>query len=807
MRWTLLLLLLALPGRSGARALQERAPFFRLTPERSWESGGSNASASPCEGLPAAGTTAWSVANRSLERLPLCLPRALHSLDGSHNLLSALSAAELGHLPELQELTVPHNRIAALRWGPGGPAGLRALDLSYNQLDALPPCSGPALRSLRVLELAGNPLRALPPRAFVCFPALQRLNLSYTELGRGAHGGIARGAFTGEAGEALATLEVLDLSGTHLPQIESGWMRHLPNLTHLYLRKMPRLKTLEGDIFQMTPNLSQLICHDSPALTSVHTHIFRDTPSLQVLLLHNCNLSSFPPWARNSSQVLSVTLFGNPLTCSCELSWLLLDAKRTVLRRAADTMCTPAAGLGGSFSAPLPLSQLPDVCRSGHSTTLLASNPPSFDGSGDALSSPGPSAQPARGQPSVTKASSHTVPSLTQASWTHHGTSEGTVPSSAHPTAAGHSPTSAPPGTASTCGTGRQEEHAVSLVPKPGVSATTTSLATKRLSPIPTLGSTMSRTQPDQRTQATPQVPHSSPSDDEIPIILLDDSEEEGTEEEGTKEVVRAPHQSVPCDYDPCRHLQTPCAELQRRSRCACPGLTREDTVPDLPRLQGVSEVSDTSVLIRWCAPYSVVRTYQIHYSVEGEVKSQSVVGDIYATARQHPLYGLSPGTTYRVCVVAANAAGLSQLQTVGWKRPCATVTTKPSSVAILVALGTACGLLLISTLALSACLCGRGLKLCRHNHDEYLVAFKNPYLMPFENPSQDCRQSKVTGLCPGSAAENWQPGDDAANGGLPREASRVCERHFRTQQTCFRPPSENRSFGKTSAMLHFAQD
>ncbi|XP_003476448.2 leucine-rich repeat neuronal protein 4 [Cavia porcellus] len=765
MRWTLYLLLLTVTCRASAEPLQESVLFSRFTPH---SSGGDNATTSPCEGLPAAGATAWTLANRSLEHLPRCLPRALHNLDVSHNLLRALSAAELSLLPELQVLTVHHNRISTLRWGPGGPTGLHTLDLSYNQLDALPPCSGPSLLSLRVLDLAGNPLRALPPLAFVCFPALQRLNLSYTELGLGAQGGIAPGAFAGEAGEPLAKLNILDLSGTHVQQIEPGWMRSLPNLTHLYLRRMPRLRTLEGDVFKMTPNLHQLSCQDSPVLTSIHTPIFQDTPALQILLLHNCNLSSFPPWTRNSSQVLSVTLFGNPLTCSCELSWLLLD--ETLLHRAADTMCTPAAGSRGPFSAPLPLSQLLGVCGSHPSTTLPASTLLSFAGSAYALSSPGPSAQPARRQPSITKAESHTEPSPTQASWTHHGTSERTVPSSARPTAAGHSPTSAPPETASR--TGHQGEHAISLVPKPQVSATTPSLATKHFHPIPTSGSTMSRTQPDQRTPATPQAPHLSTSDHGIPVILLDDSEEEGTEE-GTKEVVSTPYQSIPCDYDSCRHLQTPCAELQRRSQCACPGLTREDTVPDPPRLQRLSEVTDTSVLVHWCAPYSIVHTYQIQYSVEGEVGNQSVVGDIYATAREHPLYGLSPGTTYRVCVVAANTAGLSQLQTMGWKRPCTTVTTKPSLKAILMTLGTACGLLLISTVVLSMCLCRRGLKLCSHKHDEYLVAFKNPYLTPLENPGEDSRQSKVTGLCPdarqvpGPLPSTTHAQEDSASDGL----------------------------------------
>lgn len=67
--------------------------------------------------------------------------------------------------------------------------------------------------------------------------------------------------------------------------VQSGWIRDLPKLTSLYLRKMPRLQSLEGDIFKTTPDLQHLDCQDSPALTSVQTHIFQDTPHLQLLLL------------------------------------------------------------------------------------------------------------------------------------------------------------------------------------------------------------------------------------------------------------------------------------------------------------------------------------------------------------------------------------------------------------------------------------------------------------------------------------------------------------------------------------------
>ncbi|XP_070276035.1 leucine-rich repeat neuronal protein 4 [Myotis yumanensis] len=708
--WLALLLLLPTALRlSLAEPPQERVPLFRLIQLGSWGSGANDTTGSPCQGLFATGTTTLNLANRSLEHLPGCLPRALRSLDGSHNLLSALSASELGHLPQLQVLTLRHNRIGALRWDPGWPAGLHTLDLSYNQLAALPPCARPALDSLRALELAGNPLPALPPGAFACFPALRLLNLSSTALGQGD---IADAVFA-----PLASLEVLDLSGTLLKQVQPRWMGDLPKLTSLYLRKMPMLRSLEGDIFKMTSDLQQLDCQDSLALTSVQTCIFQDTPRLQLLLLQNCNLSSFPPWTLHSSQVLSINLFGNPLTCSCELSWLLMDVNRTILSRAADTVCAPAEGSPGAFPAPLALSQLPSVCPRDQSTTLRDSSPPSSAGSTHAPSTPGPFTPLLSTAPSsqaVTKAPSHPVSAPSRAGGA--GAAASTTVSTAGPR---NSSAASPAWT--------EHEPTASHVLDPNISAASLPPTTsKHRGLLPASRNPLSNPRHYRTTQATPQAPHPSPSEDGIPVLVLDDSseEEEEEEEEGKREKVSAPPQGVACDYHPCKHLQTPCAELQRRLKCQCPGFSQEDAVPDAPKLQGVSEITDTSALVRWCAPNSVVRSYQVRYSAEDWPGNQSAVGDIYATARQHPLYGLSPGTTYRVCVQAANRAGLSRPQASGRRGPCASFTTKPSFVLIFAGLCAAGGLLLVSTLVLSACLCRRGRRQCSHAH---LVAYKNP--------------------------------------------------------------------------------
>ncbi|XP_004687000.1 PREDICTED: leucine-rich repeat neuronal protein 4 [Condylura cristata] len=710
MRWVLLLSLLMLPRalrRSRAGLLLEKAPIFRLIQQGPWPSGPSNTTMAPCEGLLAAGTEVFSPINRSLERLPSCLPRSLRSLDGSHNLLRALSAQELGRLPELQVLTLRHNHIASLHWGPGGPAGLHTLDLSYNQLTALPQCAGPERSRLRVLTLTGNPLQGLQPGAFSCFPELQLLNLSSTALGLGAQAGIADAAFTGAGGAPLAQLEVLDLSSTFLTQV-SGWIRDLPKLTSLYLRKMPRLRSLEGDIFKMSPELQQLDCQDSPALTSVHTPIFQDTPHLQQLLFQNCNLSSFPPWTLHSSQVLSINLFGNPLTCSCELSWLFKDTK-TILSRAAETECKPAIGSSATFSTPLWLSQLPGVCPLDtgitlpHSPSVSSTHAP-YTQVPTALAAAASTSQPARvhSSPGAARLLDSVGELITSSPSSQEATSS----------------------KASTAWTERQENVDL-LVLEPNVSAASIPWASKHLGLFPASRNPVSAPQLGQRTRASLQAPHASPTQGEIPVLMLDDSSEEEEEEEGEK--VGALAQGVPCDYHPCKHLQTPCGELQRRSKCLCPGLSREDTLPDPPKLQGVSETTDTSALISWCAPNSVVQGYQIHYAPTGWPGNQSVVGDIYATARQHPLYGLEPGTTYLVCVLAANRAGLSPSGAEGWGGACATFTTKPSFVLIFGGLCAASGLLLVSTLLLTVCLCRRSPWSRRQRYDTHLVDYKNP--------------------------------------------------------------------------------
>lgn len=184
----------------------------------------------------------------------------------------------------------------------------------------------------------------------------------------------------------------------------------------------------------------------------------------------------------------------------------------------------------------------------------------------------------------------------------------------------------------------------------------------------------------------------------------------------------------VACDYNPCRHLQKPCKELQNKTRCSCPGTSSEDEVPDPPRLREVTEITDSSAQIRWCAPYSVVHSYELMLHAQDNEDRQFVMDNIYPTARQFTLYNLLPFTTYHICVTASNRAGSSQ--TAGQEIPgnsCTSFKTKPSYKYVFAGLSAASGLFLITTIILSVCLCKACKKPQSEQYGTHLVSYKNP--------------------------------------------------------------------------------
>ncbi|NXI17240.1 LRRN4 protein, partial [Irena cyanogastra] len=701
-------------GPVSRAASRDVTTFFQLTQEDTWEN--VNLTSMSCEDQKNRTWITLQLTNSSLTAFPVCLPEALETLDLSNNLLEEVNGTDIANLPQLRVLSLRHNRLWSVRWGSEALSSLLKLDLSFNKLSSVPSCHGSALPNLRWLSLAGNPLIEIESLAFSCYPQLQVLNLSAALLGQDDSRGIRDSAFaiSTDPNEAMNrpgnSINVLDLSGTFFEKIQSEWARDLANLRALHLTNMPRLRSLESDFFKSLPGLRELHCQNSHSLGFVQTEMFDSAPHLSHLSFENCNLSSFNPWNTNSSDGITINLYGNPLLCNCQLSWLLSKPKKVVLQKAWETFCTSqdeSSRHPTSFSLP----EFYDKCQSESNVTQPNSNtalPNSSSHEEEAVSesTSNPSSLasvtsfPVFLQEFFAQSPEHssTSPTGTEQLQRELRTTDATFP--------WEGPFNQTTRDYSAGGTGvphttNHHIHSFATYAREGAPQT---------SP-PQLKST--RSSPHSEPAATMPSPH-----------YTDDYE---YEEQGKEETpVQTAH--IACDYNPCRHLQKPCRELQNISQCSCPGMSREDEIPDPPRLREVIEITDSSAQIRWCAPYSVVHSYELMLRAQDNKDRQFVMDNIYPTARQYTLYNLLPFTTYHICVTASNKAGSSQ--TTGQEIPgnsCTSFKTKLSYKYVFAGLSAASGLFLITTIILSVCLCKACKKPQSEQYGTHLVSYKNP--------------------------------------------------------------------------------
>ncbi|NWW24528.1 LRRN4 protein, partial [Falcunculus frontatus] len=695
-------------GPVSRAASRDVTTFFQLAQEDIWEN--INLTSMSCEHRKNRTWITLQLTNSSLTAFPVCLPEALETLDLSNNLLEELNGTEIANLPQLRVLSLRHNHLWSVRWGTEALSSLLKLDLSFNKLSSVPACHGSALPNLRWLSLAGNPLIEIQPLAFSCYPQLQVLNLSATLLGQDDSRGIRESAFAigTDPNETMNrpgnSFSVLDLSGTLLEKIQPEWARDLANLRSLHLTKMPRLRSLDSEFFKFLPGLRELHCQDSHSLGFVQTEMFDSAPHLSHLSFENCNLSSFNHWNTNSSDGITISLYGNPLLCNCQLSWLLSKPKKVFLQKARETFCTSQED-SGRRSTSFSLLELYDKCQSESNPTLTKANSSSLkeeavsESTSNPLSLASVTSFPVFLKELFTQSSDHSSTSQTRTEQLQRGlrTTNATFPP--------EGPFSRTTSDYSAGATGvphATDHHIHSFATHAMGGAPRTSL--------PQLNSTRS----SARSGPAPTTP--SPH-------YVDDYD---YEEQPKETSVHLAH--VACDYSPCRHLQKPCSELQSISQCSCPGTSSEDEIPDPPRLREVIEITDSSAQIRWCAPYSVVHTYELVLHAQDNEDRQFVMDNIYPTARQYTLYNLRPFTTYHICVTASNKAGTSQ--TTGQEIPgnsCTRFKTKPSYKYVFAALSAASGLFLITTIILSVCLCKACKKPQSEQYGTHLVSYKNP--------------------------------------------------------------------------------
>ncbi|NXI59467.1 LRRN4 protein, partial [Chloroceryle aenea] len=700
-------------SRAEPAASRDVTTFFRLAQGDTWEN--VNLTSMSCEDRKNRTWITLQLTNSSLTAFPVCLPEVLETLDLSSNLLEEVNGSEIANLPRLRILSLRHNHLWSVRWGSEALSSLLSLDLSFNKLSSVPSCQSSALPNLRWLSLAGNPLMEIQPLAFSCYPQLQFLNLSATLLGQDDSRGIRESAFaistspSEDTNRPGNTISVLDLSRTFLEKIQPEWTRDLPNLKSFHLTKMLRLRRLDTDFFKSMPGLRELNCQDSRTLSFVRTEMFDSAPHLSHLSFENCNLSSFNPWNTISSDSIIINLYGNPLLCDCQLSWLLSKPEKVVLQKASETFCNASQEDWGRLSTFFSLVKLYNKCQAERHITLPDSSTPSPEHDAFSLTI-SESTSNAAFFSSITT-SLDFVKELYSQSSDYSSTSqtktdelkrelrknEATFPQrgSFNQPTNGYSTRAA--------GNSNTTDHYIhSFATRAGEGTPQTR--------IPQLSSTKTNAQPE-------------PASTRSLIHYVDDYE---YDEQSTETPVQLAYTS--CDYNPCRHLQKPCSELQRASQCLCPGMSREDEVPDPPRLREVSEVTDSSAQIQWCAPNSVVHTYELMLHAQGNENRQFVLDNIYSTARQHTLYNLLPYTTYHICVTASNKAGSSQPVNQGIPgNSCTRFKTKPSYKSVFAALSAASGLLLISTIILSVCLCKACKKPQSEHYGTHLVSYKNP--------------------------------------------------------------------------------
>ncbi|XP_058644388.1 transforming growth factor beta activator LRRC32 [Onychostoma macrolepis] len=157
------------------------------------------------------------------------------------------------------------------------------LDLSYNQLKAIPSLFFSSMVSLESLNISNNCLESFNVDSEGRLNSLKTLDISYNNL---------QNLSFGE--NTLAALEVLYLQGNALSTLDAGIFSRLPNIRSLHLQQ---------NLFSICPSLKGPM-HNCIRLSSI--------PTLSYLYLSENSLVSVPPSAFRGSPLLILDLSQNP---------------------------------------------------------------------------------------------------------------------------------------------------------------------------------------------------------------------------------------------------------------------------------------------------------------------------------------------------------------------------------------------------------------------------------------------------------------------------------------------------------------
>ncbi|XP_038110560.1 toll-like receptor Tollo [Culex quinquefasciatus] len=234
--------------------------------------------------------TDWSAMNLEFHPESFRGLTELKRLDLADNNIWSLPTDVFCPLFSLRQLNLTKNRLTDLSqlgfsdWGNGPTApgkacntGLEVLDLSHNDILALPDNGLSSLRSLNVLLLQDNLLTSLADRAFVGLGSLKVVNMSSNKLV----------ALPPELFQSPRELRQIYLQNNSLSVLAPGLLEGLDRLEILDLSHNELTSEwINRDTFAGLKRLVVLeISYNS--LSKIDRHVFRELYSLQVLNLEN----------------------------------------------------------------------------------------------------------------------------------------------------------------------------------------------------------------------------------------------------------------------------------------------------------------------------------------------------------------------------------------------------------------------------------------------------------------------------------------------------------------------------------------
>ncbi|XP_017574215.1 podocan isoform X1 [Pygocentrus nattereri] len=218
--------------------------------------------------------------NNLLERVPRGLPRRAKTLMLLHNIISEIGRDDLINLHTLTELNLSYNRLTSAKLHREAFRKLRvleALDLSGNQLQALPKGLP---KSLQVLKVKGNQIEELPDGALTGMGKLRELYLSNNQL--------RTNSFYQGAWQELSSLTTLDLSTNLLSHVPAD----LPESLEFIHLQHNRINSIPATAFLSTPNIKGIFLRfNRLSALSVAEDSFTHLSKLQVLDIGHGNIS------------------------------------------------------------------------------------------------------------------------------------------------------------------------------------------------------------------------------------------------------------------------------------------------------------------------------------------------------------------------------------------------------------------------------------------------------------------------------------------------------------------------------------